>query len=480
MSAKKILTVGFDIASDDVHFERFDRKLSLLDWDIILIKPEIGNHYSLSYAKPYRGKPCLDDDTSFRVKDRCEHWRREIKDAVDAGKTVIVFLSPLDEVFVATGERTVAGTGPDRRVTRKVSIHTNYHVIPANIVPVNTSGALMKLVAKSAEVLAPYWTEFESHSTYRVLLTGDEVPACLVTRTGDKHVGALYRSEASSGTLLLLPNIDFYQNNFFHQTGAGRDWTPAASQFAGKFVSAIVALDRALRSSSEVTPAPSWAGDPIFALGPETELRLQLLEAERRVEQAQQEKEALFDQLTAAGRHRALLYEKGKPLEEAIIHALRLMGFTASSFKESDSEFDVVFESAEGRLIGEAEGKDNKAVNIDKLRQLQMNIHEDLQREEINTSAKPVLFGNGYRLQSVTERLDPFTDKCKSAAASSSTALVHTPDLFVVVQNLLEQSDQDYAKECRRAILSSVGRVVFPERDIPKGSTPTDSVVGEA
>jgi hypothetical protein len=199
-----------------------------------------------------------------------------------------------------------------------------------------------------------------------------------------------------------------------------------------------------------------------------------------RVEQAQREKEALSDQLTTAGRHRALLYEKGKPLEEAIIHALRLMGFTASPFKASDSEFDVVFESAEGRLIGEAEGKDNRAVNVDKLRQLSMNIHEDLQREEINTPAKPVLFGNGYRLQSVTERPDPFTDKCKSAAATSSTALVHTPDLFVVVQNLLEQSYEEYAKECRRAILSSVGRVVFPEKNISDESPPTESVEGEA
>jgi hypothetical protein len=57
----------------------------------------------------------------------------------------------------------------------------------------------------------------------------------------------------------------------------------------------------------------------------------------------------------------------------------------------------VVFESEEGRLIGEAEGKDNKAINVDKLRQLSMNIHEDIQREEVTTPAKGVLFGNGYR-----------------------------------------------------------------------------------
>jgi len=139
------------------------------------------------------------------------------------------------------------------------------------------------------------------------------------------------------------------------------------------------------------------------------------------------------------------------------------MGFTAAPFKVSDSEFDVVFESAEGRLIGEAEGKDNKAVNIDKLRQLSMNIHEDLQREEVTAPAKPVLFGNAFRLKPIAERSDPFSEKCHSAAASSSTALVYTPDLFFAVQRLLEQNDPDYAQECRRVLLSSVGRVIFPE-----------------
>lgn len=80
------------------------------------------------------------------------------------------------------------------------------------------------------------------------------------------------------------------------------------------------------------------------------------------------------------------------------------MGFRAEPFKDSNSEFDVVFESDEGRLIGEAEGKDSKAINVDKLRQLAMNIHEDLQREEVTKSAKGVLFGNGFRLSPLNER----------------------------------------------------------------------------
>ncbi|MHB2029791.1 MAG: hypothetical protein ACYCPT_13395, partial [Acidimicrobiales bacterium] len=426
MSARRILTVGLELASGDTQYASFTSKRSLLDWDIVLFKPELAEFYSHSDGQ-YRGKRSLSDRGSFSLKECCEHWHREITQAFDTGKTIIIYLPSLEEVYVDTGQRTYSGTGRNRQTTQQVALYTNYHAIPATIAPVNASGSAMKLVSKGAEVLAPYWAEFGSQSNYEVLLTAEKIPACITTRMGDKPLGAFYRSKTSSGTLLLLPDVDFYDDKFVKTKGDKQEWTTAATQFAGKFVSAIVALDRALRSTSEVTPEPAWATDSSYALGPESKLRLQLLEAERKVEQAQKDKEAIADQLSAAGRHRALLYEKGKPLEQAIIDGLRLLGFSAGPFKESESEFDVVFECAEGRLIGEAEGKDSKAVNIDKLRQLSMNIHEDFQREEVSTPAKPVLFGNAFRLQPVTDRPDPFTEKCLSAAASSPTALVHTP-----------------------------------------------------
>ena len=139
------------------------------------------------------------------------------------------------------------------------------------------------------------------------------------------------------------------------------------------------------------------------------------------------------------------------------------MGFRATPFKDSDSEFDVVFESNEGRHIGEVEGKDNKSVSVEKLRQLSMNIHEDLQREEVSNPTKPVLFGNAFRLQPITTRGKPFTEKCIAAAVMSSTALVFTPDLFFVVKYLLHNEDLDYARECRRTLSDTNGRVSFPK-----------------
>jgi len=138
------------------------------------------------------------------------------------------------------------------------------------------------------------------------------------------------------------------------------------------------------------------------------------------------------------------------------------MGFEAEPYKEGESEFDVVFERDGGRLLGEAEGKDNKAVNVDKLRQLAMNIHEDLAREEVSSPAKGLLFGNGFRLRPPNARGAQFTDKCISAALSQSTALVATSDLFLAAQYLSEHSDEDYKARCRDALLNGTGLVTLP------------------
>ena len=454
------MTIGLELAAIDAQHASFRSKTSLLDWDVVLFRPLISEFYS--YGDYFQGKPSLNESASFQLKECCEHWRREVKQAVETGKTVIVFLPSLEEVYVDTGQRSYSGTGRNQKTTRHVADYNNYHAIPAALLPVTATGNAMKLSARGVEVLAPYWAEFEGDSKYQVILTDPKVPACVVTRTGDKAVGALYRSRASAGTLLLLPDINFYPDNFLKEKGDKQTWTPAAEQFAGRMISTVVPLDNALRTGAEVTPEPTWAAEPRFALGTENALRVQLLEAERQVEEAQKRKEQFAEQLRSASAYRSLLFEKGKPLENVIIEALRLLGFKAAPFKESGSEFDVVFESAEGRLIGEAEGKDNRAVNIDKLRQLSMNIHEDLQRESVTAPAKPVLFGNGFRLQPLSERPDPFTEKCYSAAATSSTALVFTPDLFVPVQYLAGNSNADYAKACRQVLLSSTGRVAFP------------------
>ena len=147
---------------------------------------------------------------------------------------------------------------------------------------------------------------------------------------------------------------------------------------------------------------------------------------------------------------------------------MEILGYKAENYNDGNLELDHVITSPEGdRFIGEVEGKDTSAVNIDKFRQLVVNIQEDLLRDEVENPAIGILFGNGFRLTKPSERSEQFTTKCMNTAKSSSCALVRTADLFVAAKYIKESGSKSFAKKCRAALKKGLGGIVaFPE--IPK------------
>lgn len=458
---KSIVVIGKSLPHDEVEFASLHSQISLLDYDISVFNPDISSFYGypLDY---YLGKPSLNDTNSFKLQEQLAHWRREIFGAVRAGKTVFILLNELQEVYVATGEKTYSGTGRNRQATRIVTGYSNYELIPGNIEIVNSKGTSMKLYGRD-NVLTTYWAELRDFSEYRVFVSGEGVKPLVITKTGDQTVGAYLKYKNALGTLVLLPYIDFKREDFTRTTRKGNEyWTDKAIQTGRQFISSIIGVDNAFRQSGEFTPAPDWVADEKFVLLKEQQIRNKLLTLETQIEAIQKEKEQLQQALAAETELKGLLYEKGKPLEAAILKSLKLIGFEVSQYHDSESEFDVVFESKEGRLIGEAEGKDNKSVNIDKLRQLEMNIHEDFSRDEVKEMAKGALIGNAYRLSPPEDRSDFFTEKCLIAAKRDNVALIKTTDLFYVSRYLSAKVDKVFAKRCCKAILNTVGVVVFP------------------
>ena len=116
MTKKTILSVEFVWPGVDVTEVKFDSQISLLDGDIIVFDPDISSF--LRYDNIYQGKPSLSESASFRLRERSDHWRRELLDAVNAGKTVVVFLNEIQEVFIDTGRREYSGTGRNQKTTR--------------------------------------------------------------------------------------------------------------------------------------------------------------------------------------------------------------------------------------------------------------------------------------------------------------------------------------------------------------------------
>jgi hypothetical protein len=392
MSKKKIISVGFYFPGDVVDYVGFNSDTSLLDADIIIYSPNIFE-YSHRYGSLHQGKPALNDSASFALQEQSAHWRRELKDACDAGKTTFIFLNKLEEVFIATGEKQFSGTGRNRVTTNIVTNYDNYQSIPFTLDPVNSKGTLMVL-SKDSELISSYWGMFSESSKYHVYLKGKVSSPLIKTKTGDRTVGAIVRLKSGSGAFVLLPYLDTGKAEFEEERDDGEVyWTQAAIEFGTKLKSSLVEISKAIKQSTSSTPAPEWVSDNKYDLPNEIKLREKLLIVESKIRELQKEKQMTKEALIDEGKMKRLLFEKGKPLEDSIVDALKVLGFDATQYQDDKSEFDVIFECPEGRLLGEAEGKDSKQININKLRQLEMNIHEDFERDEVKDIAERGPFG---------------------------------------------------------------------------------------
>jgi hypothetical protein len=350
-------------------------------------------------------------------------------------------------------------------VINVVSSLNSYGALPIKAMARAASGTWIK-PATDLKYLAAYWKEFADHSMYEAYLEGQFSDVLLKTRSGERIVGAAIRK--GTGTLLLLPVLNYDEESFLEDTPADSDddftWTKAGIAFGRRLAAAVTGIADSIRADNKLTPPPTWALATEYRLREEPEIESQISEKTRLVSQLQEERTALQQKLKEAGVLRGLLYETGRPLEHAVLEGLRLMGFTADRHAEGDSEFDAVFTSPEGRFLGEAEGKDNRPINIDKFSQLERNLAEDFARQEVEAPAKGVLFGNAHRLKEPGTRPAAFTDKCRKGAERLRVALVRTPDMFRPAQHLKQGGDGAYAKACREAIFAAEGtEVVFPD-----------------
>jgi hypothetical protein len=459
--SKRIITIGFEIPGFPEYFRSYRSDQSLLDADLIVFEPNF-DHYSAT-SSTYQGKTTYHEDTSFHILEDTKHWKKELSDALNIGKTVFVFFSKFNEIFIHTGGKKYSGTGRNARVTDIVTSYNNYEFLPCKI-PQLISKRGKELTFNHNPIFSTLWSEFKQYMCYESYIDGDIENPLFLTKYGKKPLGGIFR--IGKGHLVLLPPLDFPSSKFVtFDTKRKRDcWTEEAEQIGNRLVQLLVDIDNSLRGLSESTPPPEWVLDKEYKIAKVEKIKKTISDYTTQIDKLTRKKNELTKALIEEENIRNLLYEKGKPLENTVIAALHILGYKAENFNDRNLELDSVILSPDGdRFIGEVEGKDSAAINIDKFRQLESNIQEDLVREEVDIPAIGILFGNGFRLVKLEDRADQFTEKCLQNAVRSNTILMRTMDLFPIVRYLKETDDKNFAKRCRDAIKSSRGKIVeFP------------------
>lgn len=471
-----ILSVGFDLPDEcGVEVLAHNSRRSLQDADLVIFQPGLPQ---FSAFKSFQGKPSLDESDTAEVLEAREHWRRELDLYLKSNRTIILFCVPPQVAYVDSGNRQYSGTGRNRVTTTLVDLLSSYDSLPFCL-PDNFAAEGGEVIpGRGFASVSRWWTEFGRCTWYSCYFAKALGTDLLLTK-GKTGVVGWAASHTSGGTMVCLPPpvMEAWIEDHLKDEG-GKERKAARVKlciaFARTLITELLALASSFSGGVPEVP-PEWSSSDLFDTAGEAGLKKKLGIARKEAAEGNARVKAVHAELSNAGKLRPLLWAKSSQLEVAVLHALRVLGFDAKPLRDGASEFDAVFSSPEGRYIGECEGKDRTAVNVDKFRQLESNITEDLQREGVSLPAKGVLFGNGWRLSPPAERQSGFTQKCILSAKQKNIALVHTYQLYEVCKSLADMPDAEFSRACRKAILDSAGVVTFPSRLTPaqtSGSSP--------
>ncbi len=427
----KIISIGFRIPGIEFCYE-FSGNQSLLDADIILLEPNFSpysNYQSITEIKSL-GKIEYSGEAGFRLHEDTLRLQKEIQTLLKDGKTIFIFLKKPQLMAISQGNPLRDGAYNEIN---------SYSFLPISL-PNITFAEGSEINFENYSNFASFFNELKGNFKYECYFDYTEFgKPILFTKGGKKILGSIL--SVHSGKLVFLPPIMYNKNHseidhkidkyYFH---GGNNWTQEGINFGKKLIQAFINLDKSLKEDNNKSTPPTWTTDlnfkTKFEISLEKEIKIKSIE----IEELNEERTKLTQQLQSEGKLRDLIFESGKTLEDAVIYALRILGYHAENYNNGILELDQIIISPEGdRFIGETEGKENTAINIDKFRQLSSNILEDAQRSEVSTPAIGILFGNGYRLTHPEKRKEQFTEKCITSAQKFNHILIRTSDFFMLL-----------------------------------------------
>ncbi len=429
---KKVIAIGAGPAgiTESVSFDSFE---SVQYADILLLNT------SIDLPSGRGGNSRLNYDDSSKFLKVHQHWKDEIQKFLKAGKTMFAWLNDTADVYL---------TRENHQTVRK----HNVFCLPILLPDWQLKTGVDISIVPDQKIFAEYWALAKKYSRFEAAFRSQGIDCPLFTvQGGDSVVGALFEEE--EGAIVLFPPllIDRFDAEF--------------KAFGTKLVNILITIDRNLRLENEQTAPPAWVDRNQFQSKSEEKLLNEQKAIELKISQLDKSKGDVAKKIEEQQALKRLLYEQGNCLNEAVIDALKVLGFKSESFDDGKSEFDVVSESAEGCFLGEVEGKDNSAINLQKFRQLLDNVNREHYKDNGAQKQKKlgVLFGNGFRLIAPEDRGYQFTNQCLDGAQREGFALVQTSDLYLAAMRIRDTNDQNYAKDCRLAILNTKGALVeFP------------------
>jgi len=454
---RKILTIEYELPGFSESYVKYNSKRSLLDSDTVIFRPHINFHL----CEYYRGKRLCDEFYLGNFGEAVKHWNSEIQEYLKAGKVLFIILDKLDQFYIRTSPSQYSENGTSRKTTDILTERSNYDLLSKSDIIVNSEGD--SILCKN-KIFNEFFDNFKNRLSYKVYLKSEKIEPGFTTKYGNKVVGGI--ENVGNGKIVYIPMLNFNIENFI-----GKDeediiiWNEKAIKCGKRFVQNLVNLEKLILDKETKSIPPNWLENEEFELIKVQKNKSVIDRLNQQINDLIKKSDLLKNEIKKENELKDLLFETGKPLENAVIKGLTILGYKAENYNDGELELDQIIISPErDRFIGECEGKDNKAIAISKLRQLADAINEDFDKNDVPQEAYGLLIGNPQRVLIPGARTLSFTNKCKSAANRRKIGLILTSDLFRVCKYIIDKKDSYFKRKCRDAIKNGLGGIIkFPK-----------------
>lgn len=426
-----IVTVNYYLDDKKIVNTSINGDETLLDADVVIFDPSKFHKLwadNVRYGDDNIGR--VFSPTSDQIIQIFKARKNEVETLLENGKIIISILHP------------ILGFEGEIRNSSKYDVVTNYDFLPLpqdyfldRLKSGTSNQNSIKHNPKGKTIFSQFFHAFKDEIEYTAYFDfdGSENQDYFILNKANRPIASFHNY--SNGLIINLPSL-------IHEIDES------------KFIGVIRQCAERFLFKKQQTPPLSWTN--IFSLSGETDFENKLSTLSKQINELELQKKKIENEKLKLTQYKGLLYEQGNILENLVIKSFRLFGFKAENRKQDDLEHDVVFESSEGRGIAEVEGKDNDAIHIEKLDQLNRAVDEDFALTE--NYPQGLLIGNHYRLTNPEKRKEAFTEKVKIVADKKSFGLLITIEIFRAVSYIIENpNDEEFKKSCRVKILTITG-----------------------
>lgn len=428
----RVMNVGFGAAQ------------TMLDRDVVLLN--LGGFYRDYNPDPfnarYQGAWCVGDDHSPRILRDMDRRRSELRQALDVGKTLVVFVPPPERFFAGTGDDEWTGTGRNRHRIRSVNEHSVLEVLPFKFD--TEQGASSELELRTGDPFAAFWRANRDRMAAAAVIKSNVGSPALVIRGTDAVVAGI--GGLGKGVILFLPQELGWGST--EEDGDDVDEDERAED--GQFLDTLFDLIRAVRRDRGDFALPAWA-DRYRIPGEQAETdRLEVAEdaAARALAEVDERKRAL-----AVLRQRKVLFTgTGPALEALVADALRGLGFDVED--GAHGRTDRIARLGDRVAVVEVKGLSKSAGEKDSA-QLEKWVSE--YHIEHGIKPKGLLVANGWRDKPLADRSeDVFPHQMLGFATAREHALVEGGQLLAAWLDADAHPDDKHV--IAESLLSCVGR----------------------